>query len=316
MGVTSIEWTDRSVNPIRARNKKTGAVGHYCVKIAPECANCYASGWQPRFKMPPFQEQVKLIRNGDIEIFLDQSRLQEVLRRREPTKWFWCDMTDMFGDWVPEEFIDQCFAVMANTPHHTHQVLTKRPERMREYIVKSKRVLPNVWLIVSAGSQETADEFIPILLDTPAAVRGLSAEPLLGPMHIGLYLSRTNMPGLSMMPGFRDPLPGLDWVIAGGESGRHSRPVHPDWIRSLRDQCQITRTPFFFKQYGEWAPSTTRPAGPSAIPWNLCKVITPGMPDHYSAVSADGETATTLVNVGKKAAGRLLDGREWSEFPK
>ncbi len=127
MGSTSIEWTDRSVNPFRAKLGQGN--GHYCEKISQGCRNCYSSRMQRRFGMPQFQEQ----RRAGVEHHLHVKALEEVLKRRKPTKWFWCDMTDMFGSWVPFEWIAACFGVMAATPHHTHQVLTKRPERMLEW---------------------------------------------------------------------------------------------------------------------------------------------------------------------------------------
>src|SRR5437868_3326416 len=105
MGKTTISWTDHSINPIRARSKATNAVGHYCEMTSPGCANCYSSNFQKRFNMPAFTAGT---RRGDIEPFLDQSKLQEVLRRKKPTKYFWCDMTDLFGEWVPDEWIDRC----------------------------------------------------------------------------------------------------------------------------------------------------------------------------------------------------------------
>ncbi|HWA29156.1 MAG TPA: DUF5131 family protein [Lacunisphaera sp.] len=125
MSATSIEWTDFSTNPLRAR--LAGRVGHYCEKVSAGCKNCYSSRTQCRFGMPTFSESRALAKA--VEHFLDPSKLEEVLRRKKPTKWFWCDMTDMFGDWVPFEWIAACFGVMAATPWHTHQVLTKRPER-------------------------------------------------------------------------------------------------------------------------------------------------------------------------------------------
>ena len=130
MGSTSIEWTDETINPLRARlNADQKRSGHYCEKISPGCKRCYSSKLQPRFGMPQFQEQRRL----DVETFLDPSKLHQVLQRKKPTKWFWCDMTDMFGAWVPNEMIAACFGVMAATPWHTHQVLTKRADRMRAW---------------------------------------------------------------------------------------------------------------------------------------------------------------------------------------
>ena len=139
MNRTKIEWTDLSVNPIRAQRRIPDpegvhmddiGVGHYCEKISPGCKNCYASQMQPRFKMATF-DKADL---SQLEVYLDEDVLQKVLRRRKPARIFWCDMTDMFGSWVPDEWLDQIFAVMALTPHLTHQVLTKRPERMRTYV--------------------------------------------------------------------------------------------------------------------------------------------------------------------------------------
>lgn len=167
MGATNIGWTDFSVNPIRARlagSTKTfggynSGVGHYCEKISAGCRNCYASSLQPKFGLPAFQDA----RNGAVETFLDASKFEEVLRRKKPTRFFWCDMTDMFGSWVPFEWIAACFGVMAATPQHVHQVLTKRPERALEFFRE--------WL-----PQKQADE-----RETPAEVcRSLALEHVPG----------------------------------------------------------------------------------------------------------------------------------------
>lgn len=285
MGKTPIEWTDFSINPIRAR--LGGAVGHYCEKVSPGCKNCYASRLQPRFRMPPFQEQ----RHEGVEPFLDASKLQEVLRRKKPTRWFWCDMSDLFGEWVPFEWIAACFGVMAATPQHTHQVLTKRPARALEFFewLEARQVsqmglpeetpdvarkalngalwmnwpLPNVWLGVSAEDQQRADERIPLLLQCPAAVRFVSAEPLLGPIDF----TGIDFPGLNMAPAGRfDALAGggrgtdtpwrIDWVIVGGESGPGARPCNVQWIRSLVQQCRAAEGPVFVKQLGPRAYET------------------------------------------------------------
>jgi protein gp37 len=187
--------------------------------------------------------------------------------------------------------------------------------------------LPNVWLGVSVEDQKSADARIPLLLETPAAVRWISAEPLLDKVEISPFHfprwdcdecgrdGRWADKACECDPRQRREYPGLDWVVVGGESGHRARPMHPDWARSLRDQCNAAGVPFFFKQFGEWAIDGARPAGPSAIPGNMCRVITLGMPDYYAAVSMDGSTMTKLVCVGKKAAGRLLDGRTWDEYP-
>ncbi len=156
----------------------------------------------------------------------------------------------------------------------------------------------NIWLGVSVENQETADERIPLLCDTPAAVRFLSCEPLLGPVDVGLYLTRKHIFGY-------DPLGGIDWVIVGGESGRGARPMHPEWARAIRDKCAIAGVPYFFKQWGEFGPT---PIGH----------IDDGT-GYGHALCDDGQfrnkTGNALSRVGKKAAGNLLDGVEHKAFP-
>jgi protein gp37 len=254
MGKTSIQWTDHSINPIRARDKATGAVGHHCEKISSGCAHCYAAELQKRFQMPAFGG-VKTELPENIEIFLDQSKLKAVMKRRKPTKYFWCDMTDMFGWWVKDEWIDMCFAAMAHACWHTHQILTKRPERALEYFQKHNPhlamtrcfnnfldytepvgpwPLPNVWMGVSVENRK-ALERVMVLREIPAAVRFLSIEPLIEDLgQIRGYLEQ-----------------GIDWVIIGGESGRSARPCNLEWIRSILDQCQAAGVACFIKQLGK-----------------------------------------------------------------
>lgn len=247
MGRTSIEWTDHSINPIRAKIGEN--IGHYCEKISPGCKNCYSSRMQRRFKMPSFPEQRRTIPH----VFLDESKLEEVLRRRKPTRYFWCDMTDLFGEWVLDEWIDQCFATMAVTPEHTHMILTKRPERALEWYARDwstcvrclevikdgdtfwttrtigyRWPLRNVWLGTSVENRAALGR-IDILRETPAALRFLSLEPLLEDL------------------GTLD-LRGIHWVIVGGESGPGARPMEEDWVRSIHDQCVQAGIPFFYKQ--------------------------------------------------------------------
>jgi protein gp37 len=283
MGKTSIEWCDHTINPIRAR--LNGRTGHHCVKVSPGCKNCYASRMQSRFGMPPFE----VGKREGVEVFLDAGTLVEVLKRRKPTRYFWCDMSDLFGEWVPDETIAACFGVMAATPQHTHLVLTKRPERMVEWFkwVEQHRAstqyiphetsvcvaaaepivgplgakcawpLPNVWLGVSCEDQQRADERIPLLLQVPAAVRFVSAEPLLGPIDFRNGTSnRWSVPtrdvdGVGVE--WTDPGPNyipVDWVIVGGESGPGARPCNVEWIRSIVKQCAEAGTACFVKQLG------------------------------------------------------------------
>ena len=338
MAETSIEWTDHSINPLRAKHRVQRGLthGHHCEKVSEGCKNCYASRLQPRFGLPEFSGPS---RREVVSTYLDSDKLSEVLRRKKPTRYFWCDMSDLFGSWVTNEDLNRCFAVMSLTPHHTHQVLTKRPERMREYVSDPERGWnvsqwmagngmvpatwggelpawppPNVWLGVSVENQQTADERIPHLLRTPAAVRFLSCEPLLSEVNLGPWLGPWTCDGeagVGKHDGKRGPgsycgsccrdygnsRGPVDWVIVGGESGPHARPMHPDWPRSLRDQCAATGVPFFFKQWGEHLP---------------CGMATDQPHDTRRPRSGpDG-----FVTLGKKAAGRLLDGVLHDEFPR
>lgn len=263
MGETKIEWTDRSVNPIRATREIHDAVdgginrvrvfGHYCEKISPGCQNCYASRMQVRFHMPAFDRA-----RGNVDVFFDPERMAQVNQRKIPTKWFWCDMTDMFGAWVPDAWLDQMFTVMAATPQHTHQVLTKRTVRMKAYsddllaLTPAQRArrfvasaglptsavqcddvpwpLPNVWMMTSIENQPTADQRLTLLRATPAAFRAVSYEPALD--HVNLDLS------------------GIDLLIMGGESNPGARPFDMDWARDVHAQCQRAGVRFFLKQMG------------------------------------------------------------------
>lgn len=204
------------------------------------------------------------------EVRFNEQWLDQPLRWREPRRIFVCAHGDLFAEGVPDEWIDRVFAVMALAPQHTFQVLTKRAARMRDYCVARSAAittrhylgfrlpLNNVWLGVSVEDQARADERIPLLLDTPAAKRFISAEPLLGPLDlttIDLPDGDTYIEPLAGTEGEEgEQWPRLDWVIVGGESGPGARPMHLDWARSLRDQCVAAGTAFFMKQMSKKAP--------------------------------------------------------------
>ena len=291
-----IGWCTHTVNPIRAR--LNGKIGHHCVKVSDGCTNCYASKLQPRFGLPPFE----VGKRAGVEPFFDEKPLREVLRRKAPSRFFWCDMSDLFGEWVSDDWIDRCFAVMALTPQHTYQVLTKRPERMRDYMAEPGRAgavaaetgsgvngdrdwpfirpddlgarwpLPSVWLGVSVEDQRRAEERIPILLNTPAAVHFLSVEPLLAPVDLRSWLPRRC--GCTEQYKGRD-CPAchgtghirfagevlLSWVIVGGESGPHRRPMELRWLTDIVEQCQAAGVPCYCKQ-----DSAHRPGQQGRIP--------------------------------------------------
>ncbi|SDC08210.1 protein gp37 [Bradyrhizobium brasilense] len=278
-----------------------------------------------------------------------ESVLLAPLQRKKPTTYFVNSMGDLFHEDVPDEWIDRVFAVMALAPQHTFQVLTKRAKRMREYLSNARaRIvrrsgegnpnvtvstektyrsstkiggdwawpLPNVWLGVSTERQQEADERIPELLATPAAIRFISAEPLLGPIdltnHCNGHYFFDSLRGARWHDNPDGPnpqqkyAPGLDWVIVGGESGPAARPMHPDWARSLRDQCAAANVPFFFKQWGAYRPLT-----------EIEKVTACGATIFYpEPTSRNGpQGGVYMLQVPKKLAGRELDGVEHNGFP-
>lgn len=301
---SNIEWTNHTFNPWRG-----------CTKVSPGCANCYA-------------EKMSHRNPGTLGVWGDDGTRVIAAESywRQPIKWnkaaekagerhrvFCASLADVFED--RPELVEpriRLFHLIDNTPNLDWLLLTKRPEniaRMTPGIGDcpdgcTPLVRPNVWIGVSVEDQQRADERIPYLLSTPAAVRFLSVEPLLGAVKIN--------------PLFINPIQGtsqhgqrfIDWVIVGGESGHGARPMHPDWARSLRDQCQAAGVPFFFKQWGEWIPG----AGNGFTQWPeidtkrpLLFPAHPGRPGH--------DHHQIMLHVGKKAAGRLLDGREWNEMP-
>ena len=287
-GKSKIEWTDATWNPVDG-----------CTPVSAGCDHCWARRMSRRtFGTRPFSD-----------VRCHPERLKQPLHWRKPRKIATCLMGDLFHPKIPARFIVDVLEVMAACPRHTFQVLTKRPERMAALLfgeVGGNDYLPNVWLGVSVEDQKTADERIPLLLETPAAVRFVSYEPALGLVDFG---------AVKITVGYVDSLTGryddggsgyddgiaansLDWVIAGGESGPGARPAHPDWFRKVRDDCQAAGVPFFFKQWGEWFPRDNWEDNPPEL------VLFEGLEGSYP-----------VHRVGKKRAGRLLDGREWNEFP-
>lgn len=270
---TGIEWTDATWNPV------TG-----CTKVSPGCDHCYAETFAERWRGTPghhFEQGFDLVLRPD--------RLEQPLRWTRPRRIFVNSMSDLFHQDVPDEYLDRVFDVMEQARQHTFQVLTKRHARMRAYLraraekrwqyadkfegtptpgmqvspaasharLWATNPPPNIWVGVSVENQHWADIRIPALIDTPAAVRFLSCEPLLGPVdlwrsvcpHALAWRGTTTTP-----PQRRDccdtAVSEIGWVIVGGESGRGARPMHPDWPRSLRDQCVAAGVPYLFKQLG------------------------------------------------------------------
>ncbi|MEU5938653.1 phage Gp37/Gp68 family protein [Micromonospora sp. NPDC047548] len=326
---TAIEWTDATWNPV------TG-----CTKVSPGCDHCYAETFAERFRGTPghyFEQGFDLVARP--------AKLALPLRWKRPRRVFVNSMSDLFHDQVPTEYIAEVFAVMAAAHQHTFQLLTKRHGRMRALLndpefrtlvqCESPTLghegiditagnpwdtwpLRNVWLGVSVEDQKRAGLRVPALIDTPAAVRWLSCEPLLGPVDLDLTDKDALVDG------------GIDWVVVGGESGRQARPMHPDWARQLRDQCRAAGIPYFFKQWGEWAPlgplydqadddadgdearmeaAALELAGTRVIEVERTGYVVEG---HQAA---DPRT-WLLARTGKQAAGRTLDAHTWDEYPR
>ncbi len=304
MADTKIEWADKVWNPT------TG-----CSKISAGCANCYAEKIANRFWGERKFTDIKC----------HPERLEQPLKWRKPQRIFVNSMSDPFHEDVPFEFIDKVFVTMSEARRQTFIILTKRPERMKQYINSDrpnhKRIgysqfgekinwpLKNVWLGVSVENQEQ-DWRIKYLLETLAAVRFVSVEPMLGLVDVKKYLwSKQQVNGtlfnapisvsgydLAKLVG----LNGLDWVICGGETGPGARPMSPKWVRCLKDQCVEAGVPFFFKSWGEWLQEVQAPD-------NLA--------DYDPEVFWEQCGPNGFARVGKKAAGALLDGQEWQQFP-
>jgi len=228
---SAIEWTDATWNPV------TG-----CSKVSPGCAHCYAETLSLRWKrsLVPWTPA-----NATQNVILHEDRLNLPLRWRTSRRIFVNSMSDLFHELVPDEFIGRVFTTMSQAPRHIFQVLTKRPDRMQSWITEHyPDSLPNVWIGTSVENQRWATDRIPSLLATPAVIRFLSCEPLLGQVDLNPWL----------LDNTRPPENQLHWVITGGESGAGFRPCDQEWVRMLRDQCVLSGVAFFHKQWGGRTP--------------------------------------------------------------
>jgi len=283
MNKTKIEWATAVWNPV------TG-----CTKVSEGCRNCYAEGIANRFWGERKFTDVRCL----------PYRLKQPAKLKGHQRVFVNSMSDIFHNRVEYEFIKDIWSVMLANPQHTFMILTKRADRMAETVDLLLRdgfgVLPNIWMGVSAENQQAYDERAPYLLQTPAAVRFLSLEPLLSAIDLALLGTIPHSKPYSIV------VSKIDWVIVGGESGTRARPMHPNWVRSIRDQCQEANVPFFFKQWGEWQLTNEREEMKQDGNERLTSIDVPG---------AIGYNKAWFRRVGKKNAGRLLDGRTWDEYP-
>lgn len=381
---TVIEWTatrlpDGTVLPGYTFNPWTG-----CTKISPACDNCYAESWAKRSGLVKWGAHEARRRtsaaNWEKPLKWNRQAGEAGIRR----KVFCASLADVFDNHrsIQPAWRDDLWALIRATPHLDWLLLTKRPGNISRMLPPDwGDGYPNVWLGCTIANQEEADRDIPKLLAIPAAIRFISAEPLLGPVDLGRWLATANVtckecrqsfwlheadpcehakwgswtlacpncggcrcsPGAGKSPFPRIPEDWLrkkvgrfehvhptiaiaskiDWVIVGGESGPHARPMHPDWARFLRDQCQAAGVAFFFKQWGEWLPGAFGP--PPALEWQGNGPIWdanqfPADMDHEPKWDdglhyIDEDEHAFFYRTGKKAAGRLLDGREWNEVP-
>ncbi|MBL4665370.1 MAG: phage Gp37/Gp68 family protein [Nitrospinaceae bacterium] len=291
MGKTTIGWTDETWNPV------TG-----CDKVSRGCKNCYAGQLaETRLK------HTDAYKNGFFgNVIMHYSRLSQPLKWTKPRMIFVDSMGDLFHEQVPFPFIDDVFHVMAKASQHTFQILTKRPDRALDWSMSAPQrqarsrepyknwPLPNVWMGTSCEDQKSYNLRAGVLVQIPAVVRFLSLEPLVGPIKLKRRFG-FNKYGYY----FHGNLPedGIHQVIVGGESGHKAVPMRPDWARSIRDECKEFDIPFFFKQWGQWAPND------------------------YEALEAGRkyrrlDEKNFACMVGKKKAGRMLDGVEHNGYPK
>ena len=250
MNKTSIEWTDYTWNPIRARNTRANRVGTFCTRISPGCKNCYASTINRRFGTGLEYDAQELKFH---KFFLNEKILAEPIERKKPARIFVGDMFDLFHEQIPVGFVAEVLRVALKTPRHTFQFLTKRAERMRVLVNNAQEHWgvtfgEHMHFGVSVEDEKRADERVPELLRTYAAVRFLSVEPMLEAITY-------------------HPRWGIDWVICGGESGPGARPFNLAWAESLLAQCRAAGVPFFMKQFGS-NPRSDKPTQ-LAVPWKM-----------------------------------------------
>lgn len=301
---TGIEWTGSTWNPV---------VG--CEKVSQGCKRCYAKTLHD-MRHKAFLEGKAVPPQYAVPFEMVQLKPERVdlpLHWKKPRMIFVDSVSDLFHGDVPFDFIDDVFKTMRAAYWHTFQVLTKRVGRAVDWFARYTYAWPdNVWMGASVEDQTMANKRVPLLLEIPSKVHFLSCEPLLEAVDLtripyapeGLVLAST-----FTTPRFIDGLRGyhdqidrkVDWVICGGESGEGARPMHPDWARSLREQCAEASVPFFHKQNGEWLHQ-------SQMTQAQFKWLT-GKQFH---TWPDGSGS---LWVGKQAAGHLLDGAEWRQMP-
>jgi protein gp37 len=301
---SKIEWTNVTDNVFVVQGEDGKQHGWYCVHASPGCTNCYSE----RLNQSGFYNgnglKYRVLPGGAPPIMIRRDLIERWPRLGKPKMHFVNSMTDTFGEFIDDDMIFELFDGMAAVPSQIFQVLTKRAKRCADMVLKwlqrrqIERLPSNIWIGFSAEDQEWFDKRWHYMQKLYPMVQTLwvSAEPLLGPIELGLF-----------KPAYRQEqtqqLDMLKWIVVGGESGPNARPMNPRWARDLRDQCVTAGVPYFFKQYGEWAP-------PSATDEMYMKIACGDVGDMHIF-----EDRHVVYKVGKKTAGRVLDGQVWAQFP-
>lgn len=305
---TRIEWAHHTFNP-----------WYGCQKVGPGCDYCYAEGWAKRSGLVQWGPGAERRRSSAANWRKPLAWNAEAGRLGVRYRVFCASLADVFDNAVPIPWRMDLFSLIAQTPHLDWLIVTKRVGNVMKMCTGDglmfDMIAARVWLGITVCNQEEADRDIPKLLEIPAKVRWLSCEPLLGPVDIERHLLSTYDKAAHDVQ-MRAGLPQddkLDWVVVGGESGPHARPMHPDWARSLRDQCATWGTPFLFKQWGEWAPAESTPDDDRSYPERWIahdgRLIEPG--DGVDFFKGD----EVLYRVAKKASGRMLDDALHDGYP-
>lgn len=336
-GETGINWTDTTWNPIRG-----------CSKVSPGCTLCYAEKVAARFSGPglPYEGLIRGKKwNGQIRVV--DEKLLDPIRMAKPKRIFVNSMSDLFHAGVSRQVRVRIFAVMAVARRHTFQTLTKRADEQLAFLrsdgveadirttavelaraagirgfawdTNGKDALPWVWPLpnvhvgVSVESQPFANERIPLLCQTPAALRWLSVEPMLGPVRLTRVAYDNGVAVLDVLRGlhgaitphapFEEGVGPIGWVVLGGESGSKARPLHPDWARTVRDECESAGVPYLMKQFGEWLPAS------QATTEEQVRGV------ESRVFDLPGGDRAAFYKCGKAKSGRTLDGVVWAQFP-
>ncbi|MCJ7802739.1 MAG: phage Gp37/Gp68 family protein [Candidatus Marinimicrobia bacterium] len=333
--MTKIEWTDRTWNPNQG-----------CTKVSEGCKNCYAEKMHKRLNAMGIDKY----QNDFNKVQLWLQSLTEPTKWKKPSKVFVNSMSDTFHRNLTFEKIDEVFKTMKHCNKHTYQVLTKRPDRALEFIewkrkqpgiIKTWKFSDNIWMGVTIENQEQANKRIPLLLEIPAKVRFVSVEPMLGPVDLE-FIEQFNSENkhvcyyqvLKPIKNSNDAnRPALNWVICGGESGHNARPMHPDWVRSLRDQCEAANVPFFFKQWGMWHTKWVNMTNNTYV-FKMYTSYQQFTQKNWvnkgdACIDMDGKIlkrgadfidanypVCIMSKTGNKQAGRTLGGKEYKQFPK